>query len=205
MNRLPDPPWLMLVVDLDRPLPWPSIVVRAVAGGVNLVQVRTRKQSGQVLFRHARLLRNLLPAGIPLLVNTRGDVARISGADGVHLPEEDLPARDIRPAFPDLLVSKSVHGLPLPDDTPDFWLFGNVFATSSHPDRPPRGTSMLQEVVSAASSPVVAIGGVTPENAGEVMQTGAVGIAVISAIAGRPDPEEAARTLARIIRKEFRG
>ncbi len=203
MTRLPAPPWLMLVVDLDRDLPWEGILLEALAGGVNLVQIRFRKYpAGQALLR-ARHLRALVPRNVPLLVNTRVDLARAIGADGVHLPEGDLPVETVRALFPGIIVGRSIHGSPAHNETPDYWMFGHVFPTPTHPGIPPRGLAALREAVAAASRPVVAIGGITPGNAGSVIRTGAAGVAVISAIAGSEHPRESARALMETMRQEM--
>jgi len=202
MVRRPGFPWLMLVVDLDRALPWERILVAAWAGGVNLVQVRFRKTPVGRALPRIESLRALVPRDVPFLVNTRGDVARAVGADGVHLPEEDLPTDVARRLFPGLWIGRSIHGSPPEGELPDYWIFGHVFPTATHPDMPPRGLEALQAVASGTPVPVLAIGGITPENAGAVIRAGGAGVAVISAIAHSEDPCQAARALMEAMRQE---
>ena len=78
----------------------------------------------------------------------------------------------------------------------DYIIFGPVYTTSSHPGAQPARTQALREVAQAVSIPVLAIGGITAENAAAVLQAGAAGAAVISAILGAPNPKEAAAELA---------
>jgi len=82
-------------------------------------------------------------------------------------------------------------------EAPRYLIAGPIFASPSHPSAAPAGLSLIREITPIASVPVIAIGGVTPENARDVMQAGAHGIAVISAILGSDDPRLAAQRLAK--------
>ena len=203
MARLPAFPWLMLVVDLDRDHPWEGILVEALAGGVNLVQVRFRKVPAGKALPRMEYLRALVPRHVPFLVNTRGDLAQAVGADGVHLPESDLPTGVARKLFPGLRIGRSIHDVPPAGELPDYWICGHVCPTTTHPDTPPRGLEALRAATSGTSVPVLAIGGITPENAGAAVRAGAAGVAVISAIAGSDNPRQAARALLEVMKQEM--
>lgn len=168
-------------------------VGEAVAGGVNVVQLREKDLDDAALSALAPRLRNAIHGRALLLVNGRIDAI----ADGVHLAENA-----IAPTFG--LVGRSVHSLDsarrAEAEGAQYVIFGPVFETASHLEAAPAGIEALSEVVRAVRIPVVAIGGITVERVGKVMNTGAAGIAVISAILGAPLPREAAERLARELR-----
>ncbi len=139
-------------------------------------------------------------------MNDRVDVALAAEADGAHLGEAGLPVPAARRAVAlreRFLIGRSVHSLEGAREAAhagaDYLLFGNVFATASHPGKEPAGTEMLARVAAGVPVPVIAIGGITPENAAECRRAGAAGVAVISAILDVPDPEAAARELRRCL------
>jgi thiamine-phosphate pyrophosphorylase len=166
------------------------------------------KQSGARAF--AAAARRVLPlcraAGVPFCVNDRLDVALAVGAEVVHLGQDDLPLADalrVRAAAgrPDLLVGFSTHNAAQAAAAAaagaDYLGFGPVFATRSklNPD-PVVGLGQLAEICRAVSVPVVAIGGVTPAEAGLLARAGASAAAVISAVNNAPDPTAAGRQIA---------
>ena len=166
------------------------------------------KQSGARAF--AAAARRVLPlcraAGVPFCVNDRLDVALAVGAEVVHLGQDDLPLADalrVRAAAgrPDLLVGFSTHNAAQAAAAAaagaDYLGFGPVFATCSklNPD-PVVGLGQLAEICRAVSVPVVAIGGVTPAEAGLLARAGASAAAVISAVNNAPDPTAAGRQIA---------
>jgi thiamine-phosphate pyrophosphorylase len=167
---------------------------------VNLVQLREKDLGARELLDVANSLRAALePLGVPLVVNGRADVAFAAGAAGVHLPADGLPVTGARAALGErFLVGRSVHSaaeaeLASTDDV-DYLILGTVFPSRSHAEGPTIG---LEGVRTAAGGrlPLVGIGGITAANAGGVMEAGADGVAVISAILGRSDPQRAAREL----------
>jgi thiamine-phosphate pyrophosphorylase len=140
---------------------------------------------------------------VAVIVNDRLDVALAAGADGVHLGRDDVPPEDARRvAGPGQSIGWSVTG---PDDldvvpgTVDLLGIGPVFATATKPDAaPPTGIDGLRRLWADARAlglPAVAIGGIDPDNAGEVLATGVPGLCVSSAIVAAPDPGAVARTL----------
>ena len=166
------------------------------------------KETGARAF--AAAARRLLPlcraAGVPFCVNDRLDVALAVGADAVHLGQDDLPLTDalrlrLGAGRPDLVVGFSTHNaaqaLAAASAGADYIGFGPIFATSSklNPD-PVVGLSLLAEVCRTVSVPVVAIGGVTPAEAGLLAQAGASAAAVISAVNNAPDPTASGRQVA---------
>lgn len=197
------PPILCLVTDraacLGRPLE--KVVVGAVAAGARLVQLREKDLPARELLQlGARLLGPVRAGGAALVVNDRVDVALALGADGVHLGGGSLPVRAARRLVGDrALVGASVHSLEeavrAEEEGADYLLLGTIFETRSHPGVKPAGTALIARVVAAVRVPVIAIGGINPRNAAAVMEAGAAGAAVISAIQSAEDVEGATRAL----------
>lgn len=173
-------------------------VSEAVAGGVSVVQLREKDLSGEALLRLAARIKEAIDGQALLIVNGSADVALAVGADGVHLPEA-MPALANPPEG--LLVGRSVHSTEAAKlaeaGGADYVVFGPVYDTPSHPGVPAAGLEALSSVVKAVSIPVVAIGGVLITRVAAMMNAGAGGIAVISAILGSPSPHEAALALRR--------
>ncbi len=185
-----------------------DVVAAAVRGGVTLVQLREKTLPDVEVVELARALKGLLgPAGVPLIINDRAEVARAAGADGVHLGQGDLDAGRAREILgPGALIGVSAgtraEAARVDKALADYVGVGPVYATPTKPDAgPPIGIAGLTSVLAAlAPLPVVAIGGIGAQNAAEVMASGAAdGIAVVSAICGADDPQAAARALRREI------
>ena len=127
-------------------------------------------------------------------MNDRVDVSLASGAHGVHLRADSMPAPRVRALCPPgFVVGRSVHAR---DEAVavaaagglDYLLFGTVCATASQPGRPPAGLGALADVASAVPLPVLAVGGVTPDKVDEVIGSGAAGFAAIGMFAAPPKP-----------------
>jgi thiamine-phosphate pyrophosphorylase len=199
--KLPSP-CLTLITDrrLCRGLSLEEAVARAVAGGVGVLQLREKDLSAAQLVPLADRLRAITEGKALLIVNGRLDVAQVCGADGVHLPESGASVAATRRLAGDgLIVGRSVHSVEeavkAQDEGADYVQVGAIFPTRSHPGRP-AGLTLLEAVVARVGIPVVAVGGITAENVGQVMQAGAAGAAVISAVLASPSPAAAARRLA---------
>jgi len=170
----------------------------AARAGVDWIQLREKDLSGRAL---AELLREALrrvPAGCRIVLNDRLDVACALGAGGVHLGRESLSVEDARRlargrgATQDFLVGASTHSLAAALSAEkagaDYLVFGPVYATPSKAQYgPPQGIERLREVCHAVSLPVLAIGGITLENARACLEAGAAGIAAIRLFAEASD------------------
>lgn len=154
--------------------------------GVRLVQLRAKQAGSRALLAEAKELLSVLSPGRPVIVNDRADVARLSGAAGVHLGQDDLPVSAARRLLGnDKLIGLSTHNqeqVEAAASTPaDYLAFGPVFPTVTKADpEPVVGISRLREVWMRTAKPLVAIGGITPENAAQVIEAGADSVAVIS-------------------------
>ncbi len=182
-----------------------EVVEAAIRGGVTVVQYREKNASTRRMFEEALELRALCRRhSVPFIVNDRVDVALAVNADGVHVGQEDLPAALARRLVgPGRLVGVSVDNIDqarqAQADGADYVGASPIFATPTKPDAsPPMGIEGLRELARLCQLPVVAIGGINRTNAAEVLQAGAVGIAVVSAIVSARDVEHAARELKRI-------
>lgn len=181
-------PILMLVTEPGPRLV--EIVREAVEGGVDIVQWRDKSTNGDELSKTGRELRAVVPAPVLLMVNGPSVV----DADGVHLPEAHVLASDRsqRPA----ILGRSIHSAEAAKraehDGLDYVMAGNVFETGSHPGKPAAGLDFLASVCRAVSIPVIAIGGITPQNTPDCLRAGAAGIAVLSTIMRANDPRAAA-------------
>lgn len=184
----------------------------ALEGGADAVQIRDKSSPACNLSRVTGEIQPLARKfGAALLVNDRVDVALVAGADGAHVGQDDLPAREARRLLPrPRLVGVSAgtreEALRAAKDGADYVGVGPVFATSSKPDAgEPLGLDLLAEIAAAVSIPVVAIGGITADNVAGVFAAGVAGAAVVSAVVSAEDITAAARALKRRIAEARRG
>jgi thiamine-phosphate pyrophosphorylase len=193
--------------------PIEDVVCAAARGGVTAVQFREKECGTREFVEWGRRLKTLLvPFGVPLMVNDRVDVALAVGAGGVHIGQSDMKFRDARALLgPGAAIGLSVETMEQAQEAEslDVAYLGvsPVFATPTKTDTAPEwGLAGLGRLRAASRHVLVAIGGITLENAAEVIKAGAGGVAVVSAICGARDPESAARELRRVVdaAREFR-
>ena len=184
-----------------------DVVSEAVHGGVTCVQVRAKNDSTRDFIEQARSIQPFLnEEEVPLIINDRLDVAQAIGADGVHLGQSDMPIEMARAiGGPEMIIGISAecleHAVTAQKAGADYIGASAVFATLTKTDiAAPLGLEGLQKISNTVSIPVVAIGGINASNAAEVLQAGADGIAVVSAIVSADDCRKAARALSAIIR-----
>ncbi len=158
--------------------------------GVTLVQYREKNGPGKGMLEKARQLIALCHRySVPLLVNDRLDIALLSGADGVHLGQDDIPVAEARRlAGEDFLIGATAHNveeaLAAEAAGADYLGCGAVFATHTKKDTVPLGLDGLQAIRQAVRIPIAGIAGITTENYQQVLGTGADGVAVVSGILG---------------------
>ncbi len=193
---------LLLVTD-----PRPDLAARveaAVRGGVDVVQLREKGATTEGLVARAEELRDIchsVAGGALFTVNDDIELARLVGADGVHLGQEDEPPARAREILgPDAIVGRSAgtvgEALEAVREGADYLGVGTVFATPTKPDAQVAGLALVEAVArERLPLPWFAIGGITRETAPEVAAAGAPGFAVVRAVLDAEDPEAAARTL----------
>ena len=176
-----------------------AVLGAAVRGGVGAVQVREKEATSRDLLEWSRRVRERLGrSDILLFVNDRFDVAKLAGADGVHLGQEDLPCAAVRAIVGEqLLIGVSTHDLAqakaAAEGGADLLGFGPIFPTRTKGLEKGVGPGALSPVLGALRIPVFPIGGIDPYNAAALSFAGRA--AVSSAILGAKDPEEAARSI----------
>ena len=175
-------------------------VAAAVAGGVDMVQLREKDLPGGRLLDLALSLKEAVGDRALLMVNERVDVALAAGVAGVQLGEDALPVTDARDILGrEFLIGRSVHSVEGAAQAvaqgADFLVVGTMYATRFHPGTAPAGPNLVRDISRRCQALLIGIGGINSRNLGEVLMAGAGGIAVITSILDSPDPEDAARQL----------
>lgn len=185
-----------------------TVVDAALDGGVDVVQLREKDLDARTRYRMGRRLRALTEAaGAALIVNDRVDLAAALDADGVHLGQSDLPIEVAREQLgDDAIVGCSTSTVPeavaAEAAGADYLGVGAVYGTSSKDVDDAKdgiGTDRIRSIVDAVDIPVIGIGGIDASNAAPVIEAGATGVAVISAITGAEDPKAAAAALSEVV------
>lgn len=184
-----------------------SLLRAAIAGGVDVVQLRDKRAPADELARTAAHTSALChELGALFIVNDDPRAALAADGDGVHVGQDDMPVQDVRDIVgPELLVGLSTHsraevdrvaGSPVGGTRAvDYIGVGPVFATPTKPGRAAVGLELVEYAASSSELPFFAIGGIDERNAGEVLRAGARRIAVVRAIAQAQHPEELTREL----------
>lgn len=208
MRLHPCPFRLYLVTDRQTcfPKPLSEALEEACRAGVRAVQLREKDLTPREVHELSLAIKSVLDRySTSLLINDRSDVARAVRATGVHLTSTSLsPAAARTCLLADQILGVSIHsvaeGVKAEQEGADFLCFGPVYDTpSKHSFGPPQGLENLRKVAEAVSLPVFAIGGVTPERAGECIESGAYGVAVISAILAAENIGHAVEALLRVL------
>ena len=190
------PLYPILDIDLcrERALDPLAILDAFLDGGATLIQIRDKTSStaSRLELADAAVAR-AHAAGARVIVNDRADIARLSGADGVHVGQDDLPVRDVRAIVgPDAIVGLSTHDAAQIQDgaqtTATYLAVGPVYDTrTKQTGYAARGLELIA-LAAATGKPVVAIGGITLERAPEVIAAGAASVAVISDLLEERNP-----------------
>lgn len=170
--------------------------------GAPLVQVRTKAVDDRTRLRAASgVMRSARTTGATCLVNDRVDIVLAAGADGVHVGADDLPATVARRLLgPDLIVGATCRNAEdarrAEGEGASYLGVGPVFATSTKTGLPdPMGPRGVEAVAAAVDVPVIAISGITVDNAAAVLDAGAWGVAVVGAVYEADDPVASLRQL----------
>lgn len=185
-----------------------NVVTQAVAGGVTMVQLREKHHNVRDFLYRALAIQPILRANnVPLIINDRVDVALAVDADGVHLGQSDMPVAYARRLLgPDKLLGLSIESwaqleqakhLPI-----DYIGLSAIYPTATKTDTQYHwGLEGLTAALADYDKPIVAIGGIRPDNLAAVAATGVHGIALVSAICHAPDPQQATRAIISIIQQ----
>ena len=179
----------------------PEQVEAALKGGATCVQLREKELDRAAFLEEARTLAALCRRyGVPLIINDNVEVALASGADGVHVGQDDLTVEQVRRLAGDrLIVGVSAHSveqaLAAQAGGADYLGVGAVFATATKSDAHVLPRETLAEICRAVDIPVVAIGGIGEDNLLQLAGTGVDGAALVSAIFSAPDIEGQCRKL----------
>lgn len=184
------------------------VLEEALKGGVTIFQFREKGLNalqGDAYVEFAKQCQTLCKQhNVPFIVNDDLELAVKLDADGLHIGQDDSAVETARQAMAGKILGVSVHSFDEAEQAiqagADYVGIGPIFATTSKDDaEPPCGTDFLQQVVARYPSlPIVGIGGITADNAKQVLTTGIDGIAVISAISLDNNPFEAAQNLAKL-------
>ena len=185
-----------------------EIVRAAVDGGATMVQLREKDCSTREFIEQALAIKDFLKDRVvPLIINDRVDVAQAVEADGVHLGQTDMPLGTAKKILGDtMIIGISAESLQDAVEAEkggaDYLGVSPIYATPTKTDTaPPLGLAGLRKIRRAVGVPLVGIGGLNRDNAGEVINNGADGVAVVSAIVSADDPQTAAEELKQIILK----
>lgn len=170
---------------------------------VQAIHLRETASTALELWECTQLMIRLgVPAG-QIYVNDRLDVAWFAGVAAVHLAHHSLPVKEVAELAHALRIGRSVHSVEEAKrseaEGADYLFFGHIFPSSSKPGLPPQGLKTLSMVTRAVSVPVIAIGGIRPEDVPDLLEHGAQGVAVMSGIVDAPDPVLAARHYAKML------
>jgi len=190
-------------LSLGRPLT--EIVEQALKGGVDAVQLREKGTATAEFIEEARAIKAITDKyAVPLIINDRVDIALAVGADGVHLGQDDMAANEAREimgqdAIIGLSVTSKIDFLRVDMLEVDYLGVGAIYPTSSKSNAVVSGLEILKFAKDKSRHRIIAIGGINSCNAKSVLEAGADGIAVISAICSAEDPRLASEQLKRII------
>lgn len=179
-------------------------VSEAIDGGATIIQLREKTLSEEEFLAQAKELALLCHSkNVPLIINDNVEIALASGADGVHVGQDDLACEKARALLgPDKIIGVSAHNpeeaLAAFKQGADYLGCGAAFGSATKTDAHPITRETLQAVTAAVPIPVVAIGGITRENLNQLNGCGLAGAAVISAIFAQPDIKAAAEELYRM-------
>ena len=179
-------------------------IEEAIKGGVSVVQIREKTADTLDFYNLALKVKEITEKhNVPLIINDRVDVALAVDAEGVHVGQSDMPC-DVTRALvgPDKIVGVSTATIEearkAESDGADYIGAGAVFPTATKDDAPKITKKDLKEIVESISIPVVAIGGITLNNAHELNDTGIAGLSVVSAIMSSENPKKSSEELLKI-------
>lgn len=207
-KRFKDARLYALLTERHCRLPWRETAELLLAGGVDVIQLREKELPDGELLHRASVLREITSQmGALLIINDRADIALLTRADGVHVGQADLPPQDVRTLIgSDMLIGWSTHSIEQARQAcelpVDYVAVGPVAATVTKGYKRGKGVRLVRDVCSrcaVSGLPVVAIGGITLDNAAAAVEAGVTAVAACSALCGADDPMEAAHELRTVV------
>ena len=173
-----------------------------------MVQLREKDCPAGELLALARELRSVTEGRALLIINDRVDIALLSGADGVQLGENGLDAASARRLVGSkMLIGRSVHSVEgavkAEASGADFLVLGTIFDTASHPGADTGGLKLVRDVTDRVGIPVIGIGGISESNIAGLVESGAAGAAVITAVSMAADPKAASFKIRETMRQAY--
>ena len=188
---------------LSAPGQLPVCVSEAIAGGASVIQYRNKQGNAQQRRQEAAALLQLCQQHqVPLIINDDVALAASVNADGVHLGKTDASLAQARQQLgPQAIIGVSCYNsleraMRAAQAGADYVAFGRFFSSHSKPDAPPAEAALLRQARRQLQLPIVAIGGITPENGRALVAAGADLLAAIHGVFGQPDIEAAASAYA---------
>lgn len=189
------------------PAALPAAVAAVIRGGADVIQLRDKAGSARA---DIGLLRELLTicraCGVPFIINDDAELAVALGADGAHVSRQDADLALLRQRLDAMIIGVSCHNnlkaaIAAESAGADYVAFGRFFVSRTKPDAVAADLQLLKQARQQLHLPIVAIGGITPDNSARVLAAGADLLAVIEGLFGQPDPEASARQYQNIINK----
>jgi thiamine-phosphate pyrophosphorylase len=183
----------------------PRVTSEMIQGGVQVVQLRAKKQRAEEITRLAKELhRTTAAAGVPLVINDHPAVARHAGAEGVHVGQDDISIAEARElAGGRCFVGRSTHSVEqairAAEEGPDYIGFGPLFATATKPDYVPIGLGDIARVHALVQVPIFCIGGIKLDNLAQVIAAGARRVVIVSGLLQASDIAAYARQVRAIL------
>lgn len=175
----------LYVIITSPTLPYTTLAEQCVKLGIKMLQLREKHLDDRKLLKVAREIKTVIKGSeTKLVINDRPDIATLCEADYLHLGQDDIDIEDARKIVGDMKIGLSTHSIEQAKaaqlKNPDYIGFGPIFPTNAKvkPD-PPVGIEKLKQVVNFSSIPVVAIGGIFPENIDDVLSTGVGSVAMV--------------------------
>lgn len=185
--------------------PAAEVLTKALQGGVGMVQLRDKSAPEEAVLEAAATFRRLCDEhGALFVMNDRADLALASGADGVHVGQNDAPVAEVRRAVGEhVLIGLSTHSIEQiraaasspAASSPDYLGVGPIYETATKPEAVPVGESLLSYAAANAAQPFFAIGGIDAASIADVTRAGAERVAVVRAVRDAADPAGAAAEL----------
>ena len=182
-----------------------EITSLALKGGAQIIQYRNKKEEKSKILETCKNISNICKKyGAIFIVNDYSEIAISSDADGVQLKESSFSVQHTRKIWGDrLMIGRSIHSLESAiqsqNEGADFLLGGTVFKSETHKDVDPNGLHFLTSLKDKIDIPIIAIGGITEDNVGECIKSGANGVAMIRSFSNSKDPEKVARNFHRLL------